>query len=47
VTASGKRLGKHIPIARQQILNNATAGLQKWKEGVSMWFVPKSHLEDN
>jgi hypothetical protein len=28
---SGQRVGKHVPIARQQILNNATAGLQQWK----------------
>jgi hypothetical protein len=23
---SGQRLGKHVPVARQQILNNATVG---------------------
>jgi hypothetical protein len=30
---SGQRLGKHIPVARQQILNNGTVGLcvQQWK----------------
>jgi hypothetical protein len=25
------RLGKHVPVARQQILNNATVGPQQWK----------------
>jgi hypothetical protein len=28
---SRQRLGKHVPVARQQILNNATVGLQQWK----------------
>jgi hypothetical protein len=28
---SGQRLGKHVPVARQQTLNNATVGLQHWK----------------
>jgi hypothetical protein len=28
---SGQRLGKHVPVARQQILNNATVTLQQWK----------------
>jgi hypothetical protein len=28
---SGQRLGKHIPVARQQILNNITIVLQQWK----------------
>jgi hypothetical protein len=31
---SGQRLGKHAPIARQQILNNATVVLQQWKRDV-------------
>jgi hypothetical protein len=35
VTVSGQWLGKHIPVARQQIINNATVGLQQWKWGVS------------
>jgi hypothetical protein len=26
-----QRLDKHVPFARQQILNNATAGPQQWK----------------
>jgi hypothetical protein len=44
---SGQRLGKHVPVARQQILNNATVGLQQWKRGVSTWSVPRSYIEDN
>jgi hypothetical protein len=31
---SRQRLGKHVPVARQQILNNATFGVQKWKSRV-------------
>jgi hypothetical protein len=31
---SGQRLGKQVPIARRQILNTATAGLQQWKRCV-------------
>jgi hypothetical protein len=29
-----QRLGKHIPVAKQQILNNAVVGLQQWKSCV-------------
>jgi hypothetical protein len=32
---SGQRLGKHVPVARQQILNNSKFGLQQWKSYVS------------
>jgi hypothetical protein len=28
---SGQWLGNHVPVARQQILNNATVELQQWK----------------
>jgi hypothetical protein len=28
---SGQRLNKHVPVAMQQILNNAIVGLQQWK----------------
>jgi hypothetical protein len=28
---SGQRLGNDVPVARQQIRNNATGGLQQWK----------------
>jgi hypothetical protein len=31
---SGQRLGKHVPVARQQILNNVTVELQQWKSFV-------------
>jgi hypothetical protein len=31
---SGQRLLKHVPIARQQINNNATVGLQQWESSV-------------
>jgi hypothetical protein len=30
----GQRLGKHVPIARQRVLNNATVGTQQWKRCV-------------
>jgi hypothetical protein len=33
-TVSGQRLGKHVPVARPQILNNATVGPQQWKSYV-------------
>jgi hypothetical protein len=29
---SGQRLGKHVPLAIQQSLNNATVGLQQWEK---------------
>jgi hypothetical protein len=29
---SGQLLGKHVPVAKQQILNNATIGLQTMEE---------------
>jgi hypothetical protein len=35
---SGYWLGKHVPFARQQILNNAAVGLQEGKR-VSAWSV--------
>jgi hypothetical protein len=31
---SGQRLSKHFPDSTQQILNNATVGLQQWKSCV-------------
>jgi hypothetical protein len=31
---SGHRLGKHVPVAKQQRLNNVTAELQQWKSCV-------------
>jgi hypothetical protein len=44
---SGQRLGEHVPVARQQIINNETVGLQQWTRCVSTWSVPRSYLEDN
>jgi hypothetical protein len=29
-----QRLGKHVTVARQQIINKATVGLQEWKRSV-------------
>jgi hypothetical protein len=29
-----QRLGKHVPVASEQIVNNATVGLQQWKKCV-------------
>jgi hypothetical protein len=40
-----QRLGKHFPVARQHILNNATVGLQQWKNCVSTWSVPRSYKQ--
>jgi hypothetical protein len=31
---SGQRFGKHVSVARQQILNNAAVELQHWKSYV-------------
>jgi hypothetical protein len=31
---SGQRLGKHVPVAKLQILKNATVELQQWKRCV-------------
>jgi hypothetical protein len=44
---SGQRLCKHVPVARQQILNNATVGLQQWKRSFSTCSMTRSYLEDN
>jgi hypothetical protein len=33
-TVCGQRLGKHVPVAKQQIISNAEVGLQQWKQGV-------------
>jgi hypothetical protein len=44
---SGQRLGEHVPVATQQILNNETVGLQQWKRGIPKWSVPRSYVEDN
>jgi hypothetical protein len=34
MAVSGQWLGKHVPVSRQQIINNATIGLEKWKSCV-------------
>jgi hypothetical protein len=41
---SGQRLGKHVPVARQQILNNATVRLQQWVL-FSTWSVPRCYKQ--
>jgi hypothetical protein len=38
-TVSGQRLGKHVLVASQQILNNATVGPNNRKAVFSMWSV--------
>jgi hypothetical protein len=38
---SRQRLGKHVPVARQQILNNATVGLRQRK-----WVFPCGSCQD-
>jgi hypothetical protein len=40
-----QRLDKHFAVTRQQILNNATDGLQQWKPGVSTWSVPRCYKQ--
>jgi hypothetical protein len=42
---SGQRLSKHVPVAKQQVVNNATAGLQQWKRSVSAWSVPRCYKQ--
>jgi hypothetical protein len=44
-SVSGQRLGKHVPVAMQQILNNATIGLQQWKSLFSAWSVPRCYKQ--
>jgi hypothetical protein len=34
MTVPWQQLSKHVPVAKQQILNNSTVGLQQYKEGV-------------
>jgi hypothetical protein len=43
---SGQRLGKHVPVAREQILNNATVGLHNGRAVFSMWSVPRGYRRD-
>jgi hypothetical protein len=39
---SGQRLGKHVPVARQQIPSNATVGLQEWK--ICIFYVVRAEM---
>jgi hypothetical protein len=39
---SGQRLGKHVAVATQQILNNATVGLQQWK--ICVFYVVRARV---
>jgi hypothetical protein len=43
---SGRRLAKHVPIARQQILNNATVRLQQWNNDVLYVVRAKGYTRD-
>jgi hypothetical protein len=36
-------LGKNVPVARQQILNNEPVGLQQWKTVFSTWSMPRGY----
>jgi hypothetical protein len=42
---SGQRLCKHVPVARQQILNNAMVEQQQCKRSVSTWSVPRYYKQ--
>jgi hypothetical protein len=44
MAVSGQRLGKHVPISRQQILNNITGGLQQSKSVFSTWSVQRCYI---
>jgi hypothetical protein len=38
-------LDKYVPIARQQVRNNATVELQQWNQSVSTWSVPRRYKQ--
>jgi hypothetical protein len=42
---SGQRLGKHVPIARQKILNNTKVGIQQRTTVFLMWSVPRCYKQ--
>jgi hypothetical protein len=42
----GQRLGKHVPVARQQILNNATVDFNNRTVVFSTWFVMRGYKPD-
>jgi hypothetical protein len=43
---SGQRLGNHVPVARQQILNNTTVSRNNRRAVFSMWSVPRCYNWD-
>jgi hypothetical protein len=43
---SVQRLGKHVPIVSQQVLNNATVGRNNGKIVFSMWSVPRCYKQE-
>jgi hypothetical protein len=45
VTVPGQRLGKHAPVARQQILNNATDGCNNRGAVISVWSMPRCYKQ--
>jgi hypothetical protein len=42
---AGQRLHKHVPFARQQILNNVIVGLNNGRTVFSMWSVPRCYKQ--
>jgi hypothetical protein len=42
MSASGQRFYEHVPVVRQQILNNATVGLQQWK--ICVFYVVRAEM---
>jgi hypothetical protein len=42
---SGQRLGKHIPVATQQILNAATVKCMNRKAVFSVWYMPRCYKQ--
>jgi hypothetical protein len=45
VTVSGQWLGKHGPIARQQIVNKATVGCNNKRTVFFMWFMLRCYKQ--
>jgi hypothetical protein len=42
---SGQQFSKHVSVARQQVLNNETVELQKWKTAISTWCTPRCYKQ--
>jgi hypothetical protein len=42
---SGQRLGRHVPVARQKIRNNATVERNNGRAVFSMWSVPRCYKQ--